>query len=161
MLVHAIHLVQAAAVAYVVWLAVLIKWLRPGVLGMGLSLVRAQAAEPCFRSMVAGWVCFAVPIKWLRPGVLGMGLSLVRPQAAGPRSRSRVWGSWRRDGAPSTALAPAHDGAVLCAWSRIIQLLVSFALCVLPLLYRWMLARACWRLDAARCQMMANSWGSM
>lgn len=48
MLVHAIHLVQAAAVAYVVWLAVLIKWLRPGVLGMGLSLVRSQAAEPAF-----------------------------------------------------------------------------------------------------------------
>jgi len=41
--VHAIHLVQAAAVAYALWLAVLLKWAHPGALGLGMSLVRARA----------------------------------------------------------------------------------------------------------------------
>ena len=44
-LVHAIYLVQAAALLYVIFLAVLIKWLRPGVMGMGLSLVRSPDPE--------------------------------------------------------------------------------------------------------------------
>ena len=67
----------------------------PGHLGMGLSLVRSQAAEPNykFRGLVSVWL--AVLIKWLRPGVLGMGLSLVRSQAAEPNRRFRdlvfVW----------------------------------------------------------------------
>ena len=47
-LVHAIYLVQAAAVLYVVFLAVLVKWLRPGVLGMGFSLVRPHAPSAHF-----------------------------------------------------------------------------------------------------------------
>ena len=73
MLVHAIHLVQAAAVAYVVWLAVLIKWLRPGVLGMGLSLVRSQAAEPCFQVQGFRFGVFCGAHQVAAPGRPGHG----------------------------------------------------------------------------------------
>ena len=59
----------------------------PGRLGMGLSLVRSQAAEPIHKFRGLLWL--AVLIKWLRPGVLGMGLSLVRSQAAEPNRRFR------------------------------------------------------------------------
>lgn len=42
--IHAMHLLQGAAVLYALFLAVLLKWARPGVLGMGASLVRLACA---------------------------------------------------------------------------------------------------------------------
>lgn len=64
--VHAIHLVQAAAVAYALWLAVLLKWAHPGALGLGMSLVRARAAA---RAALPA----APPARFLRNWALSAG----------------------------------------------------------------------------------------
>ena len=64
--VHAIHLVQAAAIAYALWLAVLLKWAHPGALGLGMSLVRARAAA---RAALPA----APPARFLRNWALSAG----------------------------------------------------------------------------------------
>ena len=57
------HLLQGAAVLYALFLAVLLKWARPGVLGMGASLVRLACA-----CLAGTRRCADKRMRWRVPG---------------------------------------------------------------------------------------------
>ena len=112
--------------AFTVWLAVLIQWLRRGVLGMGcpwcahevLSLIVELGFRFCVGCCAHQVAAPGRPGHGALPGALTGGSA---QQFLG--SGFEPWGSWQGRSAP-TALAPAHEGAVLCDWRFVSQLLL-------------------------------------